>query len=410
MSLTHRSQSALEYMMTYGWAILIIVIVAAVLYSFGIFSPSSSISATVTGFSNLGSVAAQCTANGVLRINLGDSTGYPINVTGITAKDSSTGQISTFKSNSTVDPNPIIDVGGSYIFSVPNVCPPAGTHYSISTTVNYTEPGQPLPGPYQSTGTISGITSSVILPLAVATFNGQPRWDGNPPITHVSGSTSYITSTAPSLTTNTDFNFTVSIWVYLDYYWVPPNSSAASSGWTPIFGFGYYQGGYSSNLPAYYGNPNGAFGSHTCTPGDQAINVNANEFNNTWNFVTFSRSYSFNRDTPGHLSYTYSIDGQVYGPYYLNYSDNDTNQIMIGSQFACDGRPFYGAISNVQIYNNPLSASQILSLYKEGILGGPLSGSGAIDWWPLNISTKDLVSGLVGTLNGPVQITSNFKS
>ena len=28
-----KSQSALEYMMTYGWAILIIVIVAAVLYS-----------------------------------------------------------------------------------------------------------------------------------------------------------------------------------------------------------------------------------------------------------------------------------------------------------------------------------------------------------------------------------------
>ena len=28
-----RSQSALEYMMTYGWAILIIVIVAVILYS-----------------------------------------------------------------------------------------------------------------------------------------------------------------------------------------------------------------------------------------------------------------------------------------------------------------------------------------------------------------------------------------
>ena len=37
-----KSQSALEYMMTYGWAILIIVIVAGVLYSLGIFSPSSS--------------------------------------------------------------------------------------------------------------------------------------------------------------------------------------------------------------------------------------------------------------------------------------------------------------------------------------------------------------------------------
>ena len=57
-----RSQSALEYMMTYGWAILIIVIVAVILYSMGIFNPSSSISATVTGFSGLGSVTAQCTA------------------------------------------------------------------------------------------------------------------------------------------------------------------------------------------------------------------------------------------------------------------------------------------------------------------------------------------------------------
>ena len=35
-----RSQSALEYMMTYGWAILIIVIVAVILYSMGIFNPS----------------------------------------------------------------------------------------------------------------------------------------------------------------------------------------------------------------------------------------------------------------------------------------------------------------------------------------------------------------------------------
>ena len=74
-----RSQSALEYMMTYGWAILIIVIVAVILYSMGIFNPSSSITSTVTGFSGLGSVTAQCTANGVLRISVGDSTGNLIN-------------------------------------------------------------------------------------------------------------------------------------------------------------------------------------------------------------------------------------------------------------------------------------------------------------------------------------------
>ena len=46
-----RSQSALEYMMTYGWAILIIVIVAVILYSMGIFNPSSSVTTASTGFS-----------------------------------------------------------------------------------------------------------------------------------------------------------------------------------------------------------------------------------------------------------------------------------------------------------------------------------------------------------------------
>ena len=50
----HRSQSALEYMMTYGWAILIIVIVAAVLYSFGIFNPPSSVQPVIiNGFSGV---------------------------------------------------------------------------------------------------------------------------------------------------------------------------------------------------------------------------------------------------------------------------------------------------------------------------------------------------------------------
>ena len=51
---SRRSQSALEYMMTYGWAILIIVIVAVILYSMGIFNPSSSITTTITGFQSLG--------------------------------------------------------------------------------------------------------------------------------------------------------------------------------------------------------------------------------------------------------------------------------------------------------------------------------------------------------------------
>jgi hypothetical protein len=36
-----KAQSAMEYLMTYGWAILVIAVVLGVLYSLGIFSPSN---------------------------------------------------------------------------------------------------------------------------------------------------------------------------------------------------------------------------------------------------------------------------------------------------------------------------------------------------------------------------------
>ena len=60
-----RSQSALEYMMTYGWAILIIVIVAVILYSMGIFNPSSSVTTTSIGFSPFVVSSAICNAEGL---------------------------------------------------------------------------------------------------------------------------------------------------------------------------------------------------------------------------------------------------------------------------------------------------------------------------------------------------------
>ena len=60
-----RSQSALEYMMTYGWAILIIVIVAVILYSMGIFNPSSSITTTSIGFSPFTVSSTVCSPAGL---------------------------------------------------------------------------------------------------------------------------------------------------------------------------------------------------------------------------------------------------------------------------------------------------------------------------------------------------------
>ena len=149
----HRSQSALEYLMTYGWAILIIVIVAAVLYSFGIFNPSSSISTTITGFSGLGSVNAVCLGGTSFTLVLGNSIGHLINIT----------QINLTSSSATVayKPNVSIQSDTSATITVPGttLCT-AGSRYSVSSIITYTEPGQTFSGPYTSTGTVSGTAAS----------------------------------------------------------------------------------------------------------------------------------------------------------------------------------------------------------------------------------------------------------
>jgi hypothetical protein len=46
-----KGQSALEYLMTYGWALVVIVIVIAALFAFGIFNPPSA--GTCTGLDKL---------------------------------------------------------------------------------------------------------------------------------------------------------------------------------------------------------------------------------------------------------------------------------------------------------------------------------------------------------------------
>ncbi len=153
MSLPRKSQSALEYMMTYGWAILVIVIVAAVLYSLGIFSPSSSLSTTITGFSNLGTINAVCLGGTSFTISMGDSTGYPINITQINLTSSS--------GKTTYSPNILIQPNSIQTVTVPSssLCSP-GARYSVSAVISYLEPGQIFPGPYTSTGTVSGTAAS----------------------------------------------------------------------------------------------------------------------------------------------------------------------------------------------------------------------------------------------------------
>ena len=389
-----RSQSALEYMMTYGWAILIIVIVAAVLYSFGIFSPSSSISSTVTGFSSLGSVTGECTANGNLRISLGDSTGYLINITSVTAK-SSTGQISTFKPNSTIDPSSIIRPTSTYIFSVPNVCPSAGSHYSLTVVVNYTEPGQVFSGPYSSSGVISGTVSGTYVPNAVLFVDGNKA-----PYTFPGCGPSYsycLTGSKAYLSTDSQISgvnqtFTVTMWIY-PIATFPPNSSLYIENEYDFAGWWLYQGLAGINYNTLF--------LHRCSSADTASpgTANFNFYNGTWEFVSFSASAP---------NYVFALDSKISTATNTHQYQNNAT-FLIGTQPPnCDGTPFTGYISNVQIYNTQLSSTQLLSLYNGGMSSAPIVGAGIVDWWPLNTTVQDVETGRIGTLHGPAYITSNY--
>ncbi len=115
--MSRRGQSALEYLVTYGWAILAIVIIAGILWYFGIFNPAKYVEEKQCG----GGTRFQCldyrvNSTGALTIVLGNKGGSPINVTA--TWPSSTGcapstVLVSAQSNTTCTANSFVPSGAS---------------------------------------------------------------------------------------------------------------------------------------------------------------------------------------------------------------------------------------------------------------------------------------------------------
>ncbi len=81
-----RAQSAVEYLTTYGWAIIIIAIVLAALYEIGLFNPSGFVSTTCTFPAEFGCLTAvlsssSATTNAIMNVTIQQSTQSVINIT-----------------------------------------------------------------------------------------------------------------------------------------------------------------------------------------------------------------------------------------------------------------------------------------------------------------------------------------
>ena len=76
----------MEYLMTYGWAILIVIIVGAALYALGIFNPASYTTAVPMGFSGFQIPTGGYVVNSTgVYILLGNAQGDTINITNVVA-------------------------------------------------------------------------------------------------------------------------------------------------------------------------------------------------------------------------------------------------------------------------------------------------------------------------------------
>ena len=154
-----KGQSALEYMMTYGWAILIIVIVAVILYSMGIFNPRASVTAASSGFSPFAASAAVCSSSKLtVAFTVGGLPNGASSATITGASYSSGSGISPAINSGTASPT-VVSSGSSFNVTFSTVTCTPGVGFSASGVVNYSVTTAAGTATYSATGTIAGTGS-----------------------------------------------------------------------------------------------------------------------------------------------------------------------------------------------------------------------------------------------------------
>lgn len=146
-----KAQSAMEYLITYGWAILILGVVLAALYALGVLNPGTYSTQECVLSSGFACLSYTMNSMGVLTLNLQQSTPDPVSVYAIYC-----GQ-NTIPSGQ--QPNPLsipvsLPVGANailpalpcYTSSGANFQGGVGSVYSGVITLNYTDKLTGLPG------------------------------------------------------------------------------------------------------------------------------------------------------------------------------------------------------------------------------------------------------------------------
>lgn len=140
-----KAQSALEYLMTYGWAILIVIIVGAALYALGVFNPGTFTGHKSTGFSATQMEDFKFDDSGNMSLRIGNRYGRTINITGVhaeyttTKSGDATGVCTPPACITCIDLNLGPNSECDETFSIESPGEPQGTAYNIKVSINFTD-------------------------------------------------------------------------------------------------------------------------------------------------------------------------------------------------------------------------------------------------------------------------------
>ena len=146
--LKKRAQAAMEFLMTYGWAILVVLVAIGALAYFGILNPDRFLPSRCTLPSGIACVDHEVTdvfgpGNGELYIVIKNGLGYDINTVGIAASGCTSGTTQSLIRN---EANPVI-------LTATGCTVKSGEKYSGDINITYTNSGSGLT--HVSRGTLS---------------------------------------------------------------------------------------------------------------------------------------------------------------------------------------------------------------------------------------------------------------
>ncbi len=129
----YSGQAALDFLMTYGWALLIVALAIGAIYSLGVFDLGTFTGNRATGFAQMGVSGWSLSPSGTLTIKFRNNAGTDVNITRVNATYSTRAL-----SNSTAVP--MLTGEESAIISIAGFGNSAsGAGYSMKITVEYTD-------------------------------------------------------------------------------------------------------------------------------------------------------------------------------------------------------------------------------------------------------------------------------